>query len=95
MDGRCCRYLHVEYAALAEHVLKGGTDEDALKWCFEKGRTLTEEEIAIWNGFQIKRGWNDEASALLQDYKRRSGFPDRADIQTFFDYFELDEKRKT
>ena len=39
------------------------------------------------------RGWNDEATERLAMRKRESGIPDRADIQTLFDYIDLDEGR--
>jgi Domain of unknown function (DUF5069) len=29
-DGRCCRFLGIEYRALATRTLEGGTDEDIL-----------------------------------------------------------------
>jgi hypothetical protein len=36
-DGTCCNFLRVNYADLRERVLQGGTDEEILEWCFEKG----------------------------------------------------------
>ena len=94
MDGRCAGYLHVDYAALAERVKAGASDEEAFAWCQSNGRKLSEIEILIWNGFTSKRGWKDEASPMLQEVKERSGFGARKDIETFFEYFEVDEKRK-
>ena len=55
-DGRCSRFLRVDYAALRERVLQGGTDQEILEWSFEKGRRPTEEEILVWNSFMRKRG---------------------------------------
>ncbi len=40
-----------------------------------------------------KRGWNDESTGRLQMRKRESGFDGRDDIQTFFDFIDLDEGR--
>ena len=40
-DGRCCRFLGVEYAALRDRVLKGGTDEAILAWCFARTQLQT------------------------------------------------------
>ncbi len=96
MDARCCRYLGVDYAKLAERVLTGGTDEEILHWCIEQGRKLTDVDILVWNGFSMKRGWRDpeDASAFLVKAKAASGLSDRDDIQTLFDYFDVDEKRK-
>ena len=92
-DGTCCRFLKIDYPALVERTKAGGTDAEILAWAFEKGRQPTDEEILIWTEFMRKRGWNDEASARLQQRKTESGFPDRADIQTFFDYIDVDEGR--
>jgi hypothetical protein len=92
-DGMCMRFLWIEYPALVEHVKQGGTDEEILEWVFNQGRKPGPEEIQIWNEFMRKRGWNDEASERLVLRKRESGFPERDDIQTFFDYIDLDEGR--
>jgi hypothetical protein len=40
-----------------------------------------------------KRGWNDDSSAELEDYKRTSGLSDRPDLMTFFDFYEVDDGR--
>ena len=32
-DGRTCRYLEVDYAAVKDQVLSGKTDEEVLAWC--------------------------------------------------------------
>lgn len=97
-DGRCCRFLGVEYPALRERVLGGrGTDEDILAWCCEHGRRPTDEQVLIWNKFMTKRGWRDEddgSSQELQRYKVGSGLAHRDDLVTFFDYYEVDEGRK-
>src|SRR6266481_6844108 len=54
-DGRCCSFLRVDYAALAEHVKGGADDESALEWAFQQSRKPSEEEIEIWNEFMRKR----------------------------------------
>jgi gluconokinase len=91
MDGRCVRFLHVEYPRLVERALQGGTDEEILEWCFQHGRRPNYEEILVWNGFMSKRGWRDEASESLAEEKRKRGFAQRDDIQTFFDFHKADE----
>lgn len=93
-DSRCVSFLRVPYSALVEQVRQhGGTDEELLEWCFEHGRRPELEEIEVWNGFMQKRGWRDEMAERLAMRKRESGFQDRADIQTLFDYIDLDEGR--
>jgi gluconokinase len=95
-DGRCCRFLHIEYATLRDRAMEGGTDEQILDWCFTHGRRPTEEEIFVWSSFLRKRGWRDEDAVIqeLEKYKAGSGLADRQDLVTFFDYYEVDEGRK-
>lgn len=92
-DARCTRFLGVDYNELVDRTLKGGSDEEILEWCFKRGRKPSEEEIKIWNAFLLKRGWRDEASADLQAAKKREGFEDRADIQTWVDLHDVEEGR--
>ena len=56
-DGRTVRYLRVDYDALKALVLEGASDEAALQWCFDHGRTLSDEDILIFNSFMSKRGY--------------------------------------
>jgi len=92
-DGRCCRFLGVTYPAIHERVQQGGTNEEILQWCFEHGHKPNEEEILIWNAFMTKRGWRDDNTEDLNKYKAGSGFSNRHEIQTLFDYYEFDEGR--
>jgi hypothetical protein len=92
-DGRCCRFLSVTYAAVQQRVQQGGADEEILEWCFAHGRKPNDEEILIWNAFMMKRGWRDDNTEQLDRYKVESGFSDRSEIQTLFDYYEFDEGR--
>jgi Domain of unknown function (DUF5069) len=92
-DARCTRFLGVDYDELVKRTLQGGSDEEILEWCFEQGRRPSEEEIFIWNAFLSKRGWRDEASADLEAAKKRSGFGNRDDIQTWMDLHDAEEGR--
>ena len=92
-DGRCLSFLGVEYPAIIEKVSQGADDEEVLEWCFEQGRRPSDEQIEIWNEFMRKRGWNDEASSTLERRLKEGGFEARTDVQTFFDYIDLDEGR--
>ncbi len=97
LDGRCCRFLRVDYPALREGVLRGGTDGEILAWCFQTGREPGTEDVLVWNSFMRKRGWRDEeddTSKELERYKAQSGLSARTDILTFFDYYEVDEGRR-
>jgi hypothetical protein len=92
-DEKCVRLLRVNYDQLVERVKRGGTDEETLQWCFEKGRKPNEDEIYVWNEFMRKRGWNDEVSETLKRRKAEAGMSDRADIQTAFQFIDADEGR--
>ncbi len=93
-DGRICDFLRVDYPALRERVLQGGSDEDILNWCYEKGRHLNKADLFVWNCFILKLGWNDLAAGRLNQFKIDAGLSQREDIQTFVDFFEVDEGRK-
>ena len=94
-DGRCVRFLGVTYDALKAKVLcaDGASDEALLDWCFQNGRTPSQEEMEIWNGFLMKRGWRDEANDLLSQRLRAAGLPEDGSILTSFDFIEVDEGR--
>ena len=95
LDGRCADFLNVSYSEIVVQVLRGVSDEELLKWCFEGGRNLTENDIFIWNGYMRKVGWNDGVSEILVRRKKESGLENREDIQTMVEYFEYDEGRKS
>lgn len=91
-DGRCARFLGVPYEDLRTRVLEqSATDEQILEWAFNGGHKPSEEEIEIWNEFMRKCAWNDELTATLERRKRESGLEDRDDIQTMFQYIDVDE----
>ena len=90
-EARCTRFLGVNYEALAQRALAGGTDEEVLEWCFENGRRPSEEQIEIWNEFMTKRGWHDSSSAAVAEAKRLRGFAHRDDIQMAFEFHLADE----
>jgi hypothetical protein len=93
-DGACCNFLRVHYRDLRERVLQGGTDEEILKWCFEKGRTLNEGDLIVWNGFASKLGWRDFATPMLERVKKEHGVSHRDDIVTIPDLIDFDEGRE-
>ena len=92
-DERAVNFLWIDYPALVERVKEGGSDEEILEWCQQRGRSPRVEEIEVWNEFMRKRGWNDEATPRLAQRKQEGGFGARDDIQTFFDYIDIDEGR--
>lgn len=90
-DDRVCKFLGVDFDALSERTLQGGSDEEILEWCFENGRKPDAEQIEIWNGFMSKRGWNDPASVGFAKSKTSGGFENRGDIRTYFDLMDAEE----
>jgi hypothetical protein len=93
LDGVCCNFLRVDYRDLCEHVKQGGTDEEILEWCFEKGRRLNEGDLFVWNGFASKLGWRDSFVPVLEKRKKEHGIADRSDILTISDLIDFDEER--
>lgn len=92
-DGRLCHFLGIGYEDLKTRTLAGGTDEEILAWIQQRGRPINDVDLLIWNGFAAKRGWRDDATPTLEKQKAESGLAHRADLQTFFDYYEVDEGR--
>ena len=94
-DGACCNFLRANYADLRERVLQGGSDEEILEWCFEKGRRLNEGDLVVWNGFASKLGWRDFMSPRFQKLKEEHGVADRHDIACVPDLMDFEEGRKS
>jgi hypothetical protein len=92
-DKRCVDFLQVSYGDLGKRVISGWDDRAALAWCFSNGQKPNDEQIYVWNEFMRKRGWNDEGTEILERRKRESGLASRDDIQTMFDYIDVDEGR--
>ena len=92
-DGVCCNFLRVDYSDLRDRVLQGGTDEEILEWCFEKGRRLNDGDLFVWNGFASKLGWRDSITPRLEQRKKEAGIADRHDIVTIPDLIDFDEGR--
>ncbi|MFL6569373.1 MAG: DUF5069 domain-containing protein [Chthoniobacterales bacterium] len=92
-DGKCSDFLRVKYEDLRERVLQGGSDEEILDWCFEKGRRLNDGDLKVWNGFVTKLGWRDFASEFLAERKKELGLENRPDIACIPDLIDFDEGR--
>lgn len=92
-DERCVHFLRISYRELVDLVAEGRTDEELLSWTRNEGKWPDDGEMEIWNEFMRKRGWNDDGTPTLDKRKADSGFTDRADIQTAFQYIDADEGR--
>ena len=93
MDLWTCQFLGVEYDVLAEKVRSGASDEDALAWAQASGIPRSELELGWWNSYMRNVGFRDSLSSRLVDRIAESGFQERADILTMFDYIDADEGR--
>lgn len=92
-DWRCCLFLGLDYAALEAETLKGDkSDEELLAWAFEHGQRPSEEEIEVWNGFMLKRGWRDAGTQRLNERLAEIGFPPGT-VLTMFEFIDMDEGR--
>jgi hypothetical protein len=92
-DERCTSFLRLSYDEIVKRVTEGGSNEEILRWCHQQTGKPTDSQVFMWNEFMRKCGWHDALSTRLQERLRESGFAERADIQTFFDYIDLDENR--
>lgn len=91
-DGRACTFLRVDYPALKERVLAGGTDEAIIAWCHERGGVRTDDECNMWNRFMYKIGWRDDRTPVLKQRIADAGFTGQP-IETMFDFLDYDEGR--
>jgi uncharacterized protein DUF5069 len=92
-DEFCAKFLHMQYHDIVRRVREGGTDEEILWWCFDKGRRPSDTEIYVWNEFMRKRGWNDEITETLKRRKKEAGMAGRSEIDTMFAFIDADEGR--
>src|SRR3954470_5650920 len=92
-DNALCNFLRIDHRDLIKRVEQGGTDEEILEWCFEKGRKLNEGDIFVWNGFISKLGWRDPVTPRLEERKKQMGITDRPDIVCVPDLIDFDEQR--
>lgn len=96
-DGRLCRFLGVSYAFVRELVLAGGADREILIRCLATGQARTAEEVQAWSQEAAAFGRAEAAAGSyqrLEENKAAQGLAHRADILTFFDFYEVDEKRR-
>ena len=92
-DARCCRFLGVTYADIAQRVHAGESDEAVLAWAEKNGRSHTDEEYDIWNMFLSKRGWRDVAAPRVKMRVDAAGLQGKP-IVTMFDFIDYDEGRE-
>lgn len=93
-DTRCCEFLKVPYADIQAKVLTGASDDEVLAWAEQQGGRRSDDDVAMWNTFLRKRGYQDhpDVSARLRMRVKQSGLEGKP-IETFFDYIDYDEGR--
>jgi gluconokinase len=94
LDTRMCRFLNVDYDAVAAKTRLEKDDAAVLDWCFAHGRRPSGDEVLHFNAYLMKRGWRDESSEKIKESKAKRGWSGRDDIQTTFDLQDADEGRK-
>ena len=92
-DSALCNFLRIHHRDLIERVKQGGSDEEILEWCFEKGRRPNQGDLFVWNGFISKLGWRDSITPRLEQRKQEMGITGREDIQCIPDLIDFDEQR--
>lgn len=92
-DSRICHFLGINYADINAETLKGGSDDELLEWAFGNGHRPGAEEIEVWNGFMIKRGWRDSASQRVKERLKEIGL-EPGTVETLFEFIDLDEGRR-
>lgn len=93
MDLWTCQFLGVDYPELADFILSGKSDAEALAWSRRNGSARPAHEFAWWTAYMKTRGFRDDLAERLTQRKAESGFQDRPDIVTFMDYIDADEGR--
>lgn len=93
-DGRLCSYMGLQYEEFVRRVEGGASDEDILQWTRREGIHLNDVHIFVWNGFSLKRGWQDDSTPTLQRFKQELGIENRDDIRTMMEYMDFEEQRR-
>ena len=92
LDQRLCTFIGIDYEAVRQRVLAGGSDTGLEAWLFSAGRERSDHDCVVWNRFVQKLGWRDDRSAFLRKRVSEDGL-DGCGIETFFDLIEVDEGR--
>ena len=92
-DARCCSFLGIDYTELSAAVGSTLSKEQAWDWVLQHGDSPTKEQIEVWNGYMTRRGWKDDLVETLQRRLKEGGFEHHNEIQTMFDFIDLDEGR--
>ena len=93
MDERCADFFRVAFSDIEAKVEEGLSDDDVFAWLQRNGREINENDIDLWNGFMMKRGWRDSMTEMVAEDLAERGWRDRSNIVTLFDFYVADEGR--
>jgi hypothetical protein len=92
-DGQWLKAAGLQAEAFIEVVKNTTTDGEVCDWV-QKNVKATEPDKAAFNTFILNRGADaDDSRARLEQRKKEAGLHHRADIKTFVDFIDADEKR--
>jgi hypothetical protein len=92
MDLWTCQFLGVPYDGLATVVREGAGNEEALAWAREHGASRPDCERDWWIAYMHTIGFRVHLVDRLRQRITESGFEDRDDIRTMFDYIDADDE---
>lgn len=93
LDGQLCGFLNVKFEEVDARVKEGGDDAAIAEWVFARGLRPNRMQTLVWNEHSRKYGWNDRASAYLQNLKQEAGAANLTAC-TSFDLIEISEGRE-
>jgi gluconokinase len=93
MDARCADFFRISFEEIEARAIDEPADEAVLEWLVERGREINENDIELWNGFMMKRGWRDSMASMVKDDLTERGWAGRLEVVTLFDFYDADEER--
>ena len=93
-DGLWLKTAGVQHEQMIAVVKKSVTDGEVCDWVHRSVKKSAAEKDAHWREVLSRpQAGNAEAVARLEMRKEQSGLAHRADVKTFVDYIDADEKR--
>jgi hypothetical protein len=93
-DGMWLKYAGVTHEQMIEVVKKSITDGEVCDWvCKNVKKSVTEKAVHRNDILSRPKAGDAEAVARLKMRKEQAGIANRADITTFVDFIDADEKR--
>jgi gluconokinase len=93
MDARCADFFRISFEQIEAKAIGEENDEVVLAWLRAHGREINENDVELWNGFMMKRGWRDSMASMVKDDLAERGWAERIELVTLFDFYDADENR--